>query len=198
MDMGFFTKADGAGAFGGDVPTPLTLERLSGVIESMEYQVGQEDGYLWGFWEGRYFDFRLFGEGRVFQVRAVWNGLPSTDEREVLVAAANEWNADRLFPKAFVISDEGGLPRVMVEINVPTGEGISDSQLADMVSCGLGTGEEFFASLDERFPDAVRRRQERAAEQEGAAEQERAAEQEAAGAGAGEADPVQPSGGGRP
>ncbi len=157
--MGFFTKQDGGSAVSGDITLPVTLERMQQVIAAMDYSVDLDDeGYLWGFWDERYFDFRIFGDAVVLQVRGVWGGIPEPAEVEALTLAANAWNTDKLFPKVFVLAKDDGSHVVMGEINVPVSEGMSDKQLADVVNAGLATGEEFFTTLDEQFPAAVARR----------------------------------------
>src|SRR3712207_7234969 len=60
-------------------------------------------GDLGGLWRGRLFYFFMFGDrSEILQVRGQWNREASIERLEEVLEACNEWNADRIWPKAYV------------------------------------------------------------------------------------------------
>jgi hypothetical protein len=132
----------------------VNLARVQSVITGMGFRVIVEDNQLWGWWDGRYFDFRYFEEAGVLQVRAIWNGQPSIEHLTTLVEASQAYNAQMFFPKTFVIQAEQQL-LAMTELNVPFLLGATDGQIRTVIEAGIGTSEHFFQYLDQQVPEAA-------------------------------------------
>ncbi|MGC5168235.1 YbjN domain-containing protein [Luteimicrobium sp. DT211] len=115
------------------------------------------EGDVGGLWQGRLFYFLLFGEREeIVQVRGQWNRDVTIERLEEVLELCNEWNADRIWPKAYTRVRDNGLVQVYTEVTVDLEYGANDDQLADVLQCGLSTASVFFDSLDETYPDPLR------------------------------------------
>ncbi|HWK90767.1 MAG TPA: YbjN domain-containing protein [Luteimicrobium sp.] len=115
------------------------------------------EGDVGGLWQGRLFYFLLFGEHEeIVQVRGQWNREVTIERLEEILELCNEWNADRIWPKAYTRVRDNGLVQVYTEVTVDLEFGANDDQLADVLQCGLSTASVFFDSLDETYPDPLR------------------------------------------
>jgi hypothetical protein len=65
--------------------------------------------------------------------------------------ALNDWNRDRIWPKAYVREEEGQLA-LYSEVSSDLEVGATDQQLAQLIACGLGTGVQMFSALDAVLP----------------------------------------------
>ena len=143
------------GAQGDDPPTPVTTERIAQwfVRNDFSYFV-DSDGDLGGLWRGRLFYFFLFGEeSEILQVRGQWNREVAIERLEEVLDACNEWNADRIWPKAYVRVRDNGMVHVITEVATDLEHGVTDDQLNQLLFCGLSTGSMFFDAIDELYPD---------------------------------------------
>lgn len=73
--------------------------------------------------------------------------------RGKLVEICNDWNREKLWPKAYVTVDDEGMVRVHAETNTDLEHGVGDRQLAQLTDCGIATALQLFNRLDEEFPD---------------------------------------------
>lgn len=154
--MGFFTKTDGAPTVTTALP-PLSKAAIRGVLDQRGYSYGEDgDGDLGGRWGDHVFFFFLYGENQeIFQVRGRWNRpLPQAHLGEVMTLL-NTWNADKIWPKAYVRVEDDGLLGIYAETSVDFEHGVTPDQLAQVLLCGLQTGMRLFETLDEEFPAAV-------------------------------------------
>ncbi|MDM8085795.1 YbjN domain-containing protein [Cellulomonas cellasea] len=138
-----------------DTPTPVTTERIAQwfVRNDFSYFV-DSDGDLGGLWRGRLFYFFLFGEeSEILQVRGQWNREVAIERLEEVLDACNEWNADRIWPKAYVRVRDNGMVHVITEVATDLEHGVTDEQLNQLLFCGLSTGSMFFDAIDELYPD---------------------------------------------
>lgn len=139
----------------GDVPTPLTRERIIAWFEANEFSYFLDnDGDLGGLWRGRLFYFFLFGEkAEILQIRGQWNREAAIERLDVVLEACNEWNADRIWPKAYVRVRDNGMVHVISEVATDLEVGVTDAQLGQLLNCGLSTGNMLFDAIDELYPD---------------------------------------------
>ncbi|WP_448060080.1 YbjN domain-containing protein [Cellulomonas hominis] len=138
-----------------DTPTPLTSARIVEWFDrnGFSYFV-DNDGDLGGLWRGRLFYFFLFGEeSEILQVRGQWHREVAIERIEEVLFACNEWNADRIWPKAYVRVRDNGMVHVISEVATDLEHGVTDDQLNQLLFCGLSTGSMFFDSIDELYPD---------------------------------------------
>jgi hypothetical protein len=138
-----------------DVPAPVTLPRILEWLRGNEFSYFVDnDGDVGGLWRGRLFYFFLFGDdAEILQVRGQWNREISIERLPEVLEACNEWNADRIWPKAYVRVRDNGMVHVISEVATDLERGVTDAQLAQLLHCGLSTGSMFFDAIDELYPD---------------------------------------------
>ena len=135
---------------------PLTHQRIVDRLEArgLVYAV-DADGDIGGRWEDHvFYFFRQGARGDYLQVRGRWSRDLPPSEVDALTHVLNEWNLTTLWPKVYVrvAADDVG---VYAEHTVDYESGISDDQLDLHMSCAVSTGLQFFARLDELYPQAV-------------------------------------------
>ncbi|MCC2309128.1 YbjN domain-containing protein [Cellulomonas chengniuliangii] len=138
-----------------DTPRPVTTERIAQWFARNDFSYFVDsDGDLGGLWRGRLFYFFLFGEeSEILQVRGQWNREVTIERLEEVLDACNEWNADRIWPKAYVRVRDNGMIHVITEVATDLEHGVTDDQLNQLLFCGLSTGSMFFDAIDELYPD---------------------------------------------
>ncbi len=136
-------------------PTPLTSERVVEWFERNDFHYFVDDeGDLGGLWRGRLFYYFLFGDSReILQVRAQWNREVAIERLEEVLDACAEWNAERIWPKAYVRVKDNGMVLVVAEVSTDLEHGATDAQLSQVLFCGLSTASTFFDAIDELYPD---------------------------------------------
>ncbi|UOQ58522.1 YbjN domain-containing protein [Leucobacter allii] len=154
--MGFFTKdaAPTPGAAGS--LAPLSKDRIKAALESAGWSYTVDgDGDIGGGWEyGSFYFFVNGSSDELLCVRGYWRGR--LDEGDYLRAleTANQWNAEKLWPKAYVARDDEGAVRLNTEHNVDYEHGLSDDQLMQHLVCTINTSMAFFEHVNETFPEA--------------------------------------------
>ena len=140
-----------------DVPYPLTSSRIVRWFEANDFSYFVDnDGDLGGIWRGRLFYFFLFGDdSEILQTRGQWNREVSIERLEEILDHCNEWNAERIWPKAYARVRDNGMVHVVTEVATDLEPGVTEDQLSQLLFCGLSTGSMFFDSLDELYPDPV-------------------------------------------
>lgn len=138
-----------------DVPWPLSIARIVDWFEGCGFSYFiDNDGDLGGLWRGRLFYFFMFGDrSEILQVRGQWNREVSIERLAEVLEACNEWNADRIWPKAYVRVRDNGMVHVISEVATDLEHGVTDAQLAQLLHCGLSTGSMLFDAIDEMYPD---------------------------------------------
>lgn len=146
-------RADGAPAR--NAPAPLGQERIIRWLEQEEYvYFVDSEGDIGGLWDERPVYFYVLGErDEILQVRGMWNRSVALAHLPEVLAATNRWNHDRIFPKAYAQVRDDGAVRIVAEHTVDLEHGVSDAQLAQMLSCALGTIGSMLDDLDRTFPD---------------------------------------------
>ena len=136
---------------------PLSAERIADELTRRSYRFSvDDDGDLTGTWDGHRFWFLLLGEREeILQVRGRWNGTVPNTLRSSVLQAVNDWNRERLWPKAYVIP-EGDELAIYGEVSLDFEQGATDDQLAAAIACGLVTGTQFFQSLGALAPPTPR------------------------------------------
>jgi hypothetical protein len=140
-----------------EVPAPVSPARIAAwmTANGFSYFV-DSDGDLGGMWRGRLFYFFLFGEhSEILQVRGQWQREVTIERMTEILDICNEWNAERIWPKAYVRVRDNGRVHVVSEVAIDLEHGATDAQLHQALFCGLSTGSMFFDSLEERYPDPV-------------------------------------------
>lgn len=147
-------RAHAAAAAAGEEPRPLDAGRVESYLRRLGYHVRlDDDGDLTGTWDGDRFWFLLLGErSEVLQVRGRWHRTLPSSRRAAALLAVNDWNRERIWPKAYLREEEDGTA-LYTEVSVDLEHGVTDAQLAQLVSCGLGTGVQFFAALRGLVPE---------------------------------------------
>ncbi|WNB84876.1 YbjN domain-containing protein [Cellulomonas sp. ATA003] len=137
------------------IPWPLTVGRIVEWFEDNGFSYFiDNDGDLGGLWRGRLFYFFLFGDrSEILQVRGQWNREVSIERLPEVLEMCNEWNADRIWPKAYVRVRDNGMVHVVAEVATDLEHGVTDAQLGQLLHCGLSTGSMLFDGMDEMYPD---------------------------------------------
>ena len=126
-------------------PTPLSTDRIAAYLEAEGYRTRRdEDGDVAGVWNGHRFWFIVLGErNEVLQVRGRAEHVLPVERRAVALLAVNDWNRDRIWPKAYLREEEDGLA-LYGEMSVDLEHGVTDAQLALLLDCGLVTAIQMF------------------------------------------------------
>lgn len=134
-------------------PRPLDRERIGDYLLERGYRfVVDDDGDLTGTWDGSRFWFLLLGDHQeILQVRGRWHRTVPLDQRPAVALALNDWNRERIWPKAYV-REEDGMLALYSEVSADFEPGATDLQIAQVVACGLGTGVQLFAALESVIP----------------------------------------------
>lgn len=154
--MGFFTKDMDVPAAAPGTLAPLTLERVVAAFDRNEWKhdVDEDGEILTGFDGGSYWIVRFGEDEECLQVRGLWRGLLRADEMADAVEFTREWNADRIWPKAYAVATDEGVV-ISAEHSVDYGPGVSDEQIDVHLSCGIGSSEQLFAAATQQFPDGA-------------------------------------------
>ncbi|MBO3087487.1 YbjN domain-containing protein [Cellulomonas dongxiuzhuiae] len=136
-------------------PTPVSPARIASWMSDNQFSYFiDNDGDLGGLWRGRLFYFFLFGQqAEILQVRGQWHRELAIERLEEVLDLCNEWNAERIWPKAYVRVRDNGRVHVVAEVATDLEHGATDAQLSQILFCGLSTGSMLFDALDERYPD---------------------------------------------
>ena len=126
-----------------DLPSDVTPARIAAWMTNNQFSYFVDnDGDLGGLWRGRLFYFFLFGEkSEILQVRGQWHREVAIERLEEVLDVCNEWNADRIWPKAYVRVRDNGRVHVVSEVATDLEHGATDAQLSQMLFCGLSTGQ---------------------------------------------------------
>ncbi|MCL2423842.1 MAG: YbjN domain-containing protein [Micrococcales bacterium] len=137
-----------------DPPTPVDRERIAECLRTRGYSfVLDGDGDLTGNWNSHQFWFLLLGDDAdVVQVRGRWARTLTTLQRRAVLLALNDWNRERIWPKAYLREEDGRIA-VYAEVSVDLESGATDDQLDQILTCGLGTGVQLFKTLDNQVPE---------------------------------------------
>ena len=135
--------------------TPLSPERLCAWFAQHGYTYFVDnDGDVGGLWRGRLFYFFLFGERQeILQVRGQWNREFAIERLTEVLEICNEWNAERVWPKAYVRVRDDGMVHVTCEVSTDLEHGATDDQLGQLLHCGVSASSTVFDLLDELYPD---------------------------------------------
>lgn len=138
-----------------ELPVPLSPARIARWMSDNQFSYFVDnDGDLGGLWRGRLFYFFLFGEREeILQVRGQWHREVAIERLEEVLELCNEWNADRIWPKAYARVRDNGRVHVVSEVAVDFEHGATDEQLSQTLYCGLSTATMLFDSFDEQYPD---------------------------------------------
>lgn len=136
-----------------EIPTLVTRDRIAAYLHAREYNFSlDEDGDLTGTWDGNRFWFMLLGPDQdIVQVRGRWHRALAPVSRLTALQAINDWNRDRIWPKAY-LRDEGEVLGVYTEFSVDLGPGVTKDQLDLIVAGGLGTSIQLFSTLSATLP----------------------------------------------
>nr|WP_265523390.1 YbjN domain-containing protein [Oerskovia sp. JB1-3-2] len=138
-----------------ELPVPVSMPRIGDHLTRRGYHFRvDDDGDITGTWDGSRFWFLLLGEQReILQIRGRWSStLPGT-ARLAALQAVNDWNRERIWPKVY-LREEGGRLAVYAEVSVDLEHGATDDQLAQILSCGLGTAVQLFHAIGGLVPPA--------------------------------------------
>lgn len=138
-----------------DVPTPLTTERLRAWFTRHGYTYFVDDeGDVGGLWRGRLFYFFLFGEHHeILQVRGQWNREFAIERLTEVLEVCNDWNAEKIWPKAYVRVRDDGMVHLACEVATDLEHGVTDAQLGQLLHCALSASSMLFDAVDELYPD---------------------------------------------
>lgn len=138
---------------------PLTLSTVTAVLDDMEakYFVDGDDA-VGGIWENGYFYFFLLaeeGDAPVFQVYGQWERALPAELFAQAAVFANEWNAERAWPKAFARTLDDESVGLYGELTIDFGPAVTHDQLDRAINAGLSSSLALFDEAASTFPEAV-------------------------------------------
>jgi hypothetical protein len=136
-------------------PTPLSRDRIAEALSNDGYQTSVDsDGDLTGVWNGHHFWFILLGErDEILQVRGRCKLTIGAEQRSTAMLAINDWNRERIWPKAYLRKEDDGLA-LYGEMSVDLEYGVNDDQLARLLDCGLATAVQLFEATIRAQPSS--------------------------------------------
>ena len=152
--MGFFTKPEGS-----EELEPLSTERITASFDARDARyVVDDDGDVAGRWEDHLFYFFTLGnDGEILQSRGRWARSIGPEHLAKVLEITNEWNAEKIWPKSYVRVEgtDGEELGIYAEVSTDLEHGATDEQVDQLLGCGIASSLQFFAQLDEAFPEAV-------------------------------------------
>lgn len=143
-----------AGAPSSEAVRPVSRPRVEAALRQQGYRFAvREDGTIGAAWEGDEFTIALVGDTHtVLQVQGTWRRTLDAELAPGIAQVVNDWNRDRVWPKVYTRAYGVGL-QVQTEVCVDMTDGATDAQVVEAISCGLGTGAQFFRSLADLVPE---------------------------------------------
>jgi hypothetical protein len=140
----------------GDTAWPLDMTRIEEYLASKDFRfVRDADGDVTGNWDDNRFWFMLLG-GRqeIVQVRGRWDKPIPLADRSLALHVVNDWNRERIWPKVYLRTEDESLA-LYCEVSADFSAGATDAQLAQLLACGLGTGVQFFATVEGHLSEGL-------------------------------------------
>ena len=134
---------------------PLTAERLASRLAALGYRVAaDDDGDIGGVWgQDRFWFLRMGSAREILQVRGRWRRTMPPEQRADVLLALNDWNRDRIWPKAY-LRTEDGRTAVYAEVSVDLADGVTDDQIDAVIGRGLAAGGRLFGALAQQMPES--------------------------------------------
>ncbi|MCD4549492.1 YbjN domain-containing protein [Schaalia sp. lx-260] len=132
---------------------PISQERLITLFDKEEWHYEIDaDGDLGGRWDNGIFYFLFAGnEKEILHISSrMREEIPEecADDFKVFI---EDWNRDKIWPKAYYVYTDGGQLHLHAEVNVDYEQGASDSQIMQHIHCALGTTLSLYSATMERF-----------------------------------------------
>lgn len=134
---------------------PLTAERLAARLAALGYRVStDDDGDIGGVWgQDRFWFLRMGSAREILQIRGRWRRTLPLEQRADVLLALNDWNRDRIWPKAY-LRTEDGRTAVYAEVSVDLADGVTDDQIDAALGRGLAAGGRLFGALAQQMPES--------------------------------------------
>lgn len=136
--------------FGVEPVTEFGRDRVVSYLVGKDLKFTLDDeGDIIGIWDGNPFWFLFLGPGGAFfQLRGRWHRKVSHQNRTLAMQALNDWNREKLWPKAFIREDDDGLQNsVFGETTFDFSEGVTDKQLHYTIEYSLQCTLQLFEHL---------------------------------------------------
>lgn len=131
-------------------PTPVTRERLEAVLTAAHYKYSRDvDGDIYGVWDGNMVWFLFLGADSEFlQIRSRWHRGIGENGLALAGQAVNDWNRDRLWPKAFLRAESPEAYAAYTETTHDFSDGATGEQLTYFVETSLQTAAQFHHTIE--------------------------------------------------
>ncbi len=138
-----------------DIPRQLTSQRIVDCLRDNDLQFFVDShGEVGTISASRTYQFLLLGENReILIVRGHWNRAATIERANEILEVCNKWNTAMLWPKAYYRVRDDGEIHVFTEVSYDGEYGVTDTQIASLLNCGVQTGAQFFNELDTLYPD---------------------------------------------
>ncbi len=134
---------------------PLSNELITAALTDMDLKFFTDsDDDVGATWDDFlvYF-FRMGEQQEILNIRVIIHRKFPVEDVLRLQTFCNDWNRDRLWPKAYVrVADQDGRPveaQVIGEVVTDLEHGVALAQLRQLISCAVGTGSSLASSLQE-------------------------------------------------
>jgi len=149
--------ADRLGVVHPDPLAPLSRDRVVAWLRSEKVHFFVDDeGDVGGLWDSSLLYFFVHGEhDEVLLVRSMWHREVSIERFEEVLELCNAWNAEKVWPKAYLRVRDNGKVLVHADITYDLEPGVSDTQLGWLLHSAIGTHLAFLSELERHYPDPV-------------------------------------------
>jgi hypothetical protein len=134
---------------------PLTNELITHALNAMELKYFTDsDGDVGATWDDFivYF-FRMGEQEEILNIRVIIHRKFPVEDVLRLQTFCNDWNRDKLWPKAYVrVAEQDGQPveaQVIGEVVTDLEYGVALAQVRQLISCAVGTGSSLGTALQE-------------------------------------------------
>lgn len=132
---------------------PLTNELITQALSTMDLKYFTDsDGDVGATWDDFivYF-FRMGEQEEILNIRVIIHRKFPVEDVLRLQTFCNDWNRDKLWPKAYVrVGEQDGRPveaQVIGEVVTDLEYGVALAQVRQLISCAVGTGSSLGTAL---------------------------------------------------
>lgn len=149
--MALFSKYSGSAT----EESPFGLDRYPTALNALEVNFGtDDDGDHLADWDGLRLWFVARGNDQeMLVIQGHLDERPPEGDRAEVLAALNEWNREKFFPKAYVHEPHEGFLPISTDVTVDLETGATDAMVKQQVMLAISTNLQLVDFLQEKFPN---------------------------------------------
>ncbi|QWW18869.1 YbjN domain-containing protein [Schaalia sp. 19OD2882] len=151
--MGLFDFLSSSPAEPENPVAAISQDRLKDIFDRQEWHYFvDDDGDLGGRWGYSGFYFILTGKDQeILHITSRMREPVPEQYVDELRTFIEDWHRDKIWPKAYHTWSDDGQLYVNAEVNIDYEHGASDGQLLQHVHCAIGTSNQLYEKVRERF-----------------------------------------------